>query len=127
MARSGRAERLRACRAELSEPPDRRSHRNDHLRGHSGRLVRGLRTGTEFAGWVCLARFEVHPGGPGRIAANRISAPPANYLEQGQGCSHTNTLLVRSRALLVRQKEECPVVRKSRRKYDSLGIGRAHV
>src|ERR1035441_9375420 len=54
------------------------------------------------------------PRGPicsGRTATNRISAPPANYLEQGQACSHTNSLLVRSRALLVRQKEECPVVR----------------
>src|ERR1700683_5080257 len=114
MARSCRPEWLWACRGELHEAPHGRPHANGNLGRHAGGLVGSVRAGAESRGGVRMARFEVHPRGPRWLAANRVSASPADHLEQGAYRADANALLVPARALLVRPKEECAVVRQAR-------------
>src|SRR5580700_3434377 len=106
MARQGRAERLRACRAELSETSDAGAQGNQYLGRHARRLVRSLCTGAESAGGIRVACLEVHPRGPRWPAQDRVPASPADYLGQGKSSTHENALLVPARAVLVCAEEE---------------------
>jgi len=47
LARSGGVKRLRTRRGQLHETSDRRPHGDNYFRGHTSRLVRGVRTGAE--------------------------------------------------------------------------------
>src|SRR6185437_4639803 len=69
-----------------------------------------------------LARLEVHQRSPDRPAPDRLRAPPADHLEQGSDSANPDALLVSARALLVRAKEERPLVRQARRELDCLGL-----
>jgi hypothetical protein len=47
LARSGGVKRLRTRRGQLHETSDRRPYGDNYFRGHTSRLVRGVRTGAE--------------------------------------------------------------------------------
>src|SRR5580698_9059998 len=113
MAGSSRTEWARG--AELYEEADRRSHGDHNPWRHARRLVGGLCTCAQSRGGIRIPRFEIYPRGPRRLAENWICSPPADHLEQGKGRAHANTLLVPTRAMLVRAQEERPVVWEGRR------------
>ncbi len=67
------------------------------------------------------------PRSPGRPAAHRLPAPPADHLGQGPHGAHTDPLLVPARALLVCAEEECAVVREGRRELHHLAFAIAEI
>src|SRR5581483_10255975 len=109
MAGPGGFKWLRASRAELFET-DRGTPKHLHFLRHPSRLVRGVRTRAQPRGRVCLACVEVHPRGSGWVAADWVPPSPADHLEQGADGAHQNSLLVPTRALLVRPEKERAMV-----------------
>ena len=97
------------------------------LRGHSSRLVRSVRAGPKPPDRLCLARIEVYSRGAERSIAHRLRAPSTDHMGQGPHGAHENVVLVSARALLVREKEECSLVRQSRREFHHLGVTVAQV
>ena len=120
---------LNGCRpAETSYvSADQRAHRDIDFGRHARRLVRRLCAGSQSRSCLRFPRIEIHPRGPRRLAADRIPAPPANHLGQRPAGAHPHPLLVPTRANLVRPEEECPVVWKTRKELNHLGVAFAQV
>jgi hypothetical protein len=55
-------------------------HRNDHLRRHASRLVRGLRIGAESSDRLRVACVDFHSGGSEWSIADRLSLSTADHL-----------------------------------------------
>jgi hypothetical protein len=60
---------------------------------------------------VSISQFRFRKQEGRQAAAHWIHPPPTDYLEQGPRRPHQDSLLVRSRTLLVREEKERPLVR----------------